>query len=329
MNSTPIQWCDSTVNPVMACDGCELWGNVERVEAADEEALNALEDEVLELCYAGQQHEQRGGVLFGFAAKFNEPTLFPGRMKIAASSSDLLGKQRPDRVTKKGKVIPGKPWLDGFPRLIFISDMGDALSKIATFEWLREEIIENVISEKGSGHIWIWLTKRPARMAAFSRWLEERGVPWPPNLWAGTSITMQKNLNGRIDSLMQVGNAETVRVLSVEPQLEELNFDDSRLPEADWVIQGGASGTDDDERFMFKLEWARKLRDQCKELGINYFLKQLGERATDGGAELELKDPHGGDWDEWPEDLQVREMPQLKSEARLRRVATWTSRRKP
>lgn len=34
--------------------------------------------------------------------------------------------------------------------------------------------------------------------------------------------------------------------------------------------------------------------------------------------------PHGGDWDEWPEDLRVREMPQLKSEARLRRVASWT-----
>ena len=24
-NKTPIQWCDSTVNPAMGCDGCELW----------------------------------------------------------------------------------------------------------------------------------------------------------------------------------------------------------------------------------------------------------------------------------------------------------------
>ena len=23
---TKIQWCDSTVNPTMGCDGCELWG---------------------------------------------------------------------------------------------------------------------------------------------------------------------------------------------------------------------------------------------------------------------------------------------------------------
>ncbi|HEV2211076.1 MAG TPA: hypothetical protein VG167_20075 [Verrucomicrobiae bacterium] len=25
MKSTKIQWCHSTVNPVMGCDGCELW----------------------------------------------------------------------------------------------------------------------------------------------------------------------------------------------------------------------------------------------------------------------------------------------------------------
>jgi hypothetical protein len=22
---TAIEWCDSTINPVMGCDGCELW----------------------------------------------------------------------------------------------------------------------------------------------------------------------------------------------------------------------------------------------------------------------------------------------------------------
>src|ERR1035438_2009215 len=25
MKNTKIQWCHSTVNPVMGCDGCELW----------------------------------------------------------------------------------------------------------------------------------------------------------------------------------------------------------------------------------------------------------------------------------------------------------------
>ena len=25
MKITKIQWCDSTVNPVMGCEGCELW----------------------------------------------------------------------------------------------------------------------------------------------------------------------------------------------------------------------------------------------------------------------------------------------------------------
>ena len=25
MKNTNIQWCHSTINPVMGCDGCELW----------------------------------------------------------------------------------------------------------------------------------------------------------------------------------------------------------------------------------------------------------------------------------------------------------------
>ena len=28
--TTKIQWCDSTVNPTMGCDGCELWNKIGR-----------------------------------------------------------------------------------------------------------------------------------------------------------------------------------------------------------------------------------------------------------------------------------------------------------
>lgn len=59
--STPIQWCDSTVNPVMGCGGCELW------------------DEVHKTCYAGTLHGRRAGQK-GFARSFLSPTLFPGRL---------------------------------------------------------------------------------------------------------------------------------------------------------------------------------------------------------------------------------------------------------
>lgn len=96
---TDIQWCDSTVNPVMGCSGCELWNNDRHT------------------CYAGQLHV-RWPRHPGFSTDFLTPKLFPGRMADAARWSDLSGCKR-----------PGKPWLDGLPRLIFVSDMGDSLSE--------------------------------------------------------------------------------------------------------------------------------------------------------------------------------------------------------
>lgn len=79
---TKIQWCDSTVNPTMGCDGCEIWGSLRRS------------------CYAGTLHTRFGGVTQGYAPTFEEVTMVPGRMAQAASYSDLTDKSRPD-----------KPWL--------------------------------------------------------------------------------------------------------------------------------------------------------------------------------------------------------------------------
>ena len=159
--NTDIQWCDSTVNPTMGCDGCELWNGDTRV------------------CYAGALHGRFAGRK-GWAPRFEEVTLFPGRIAEAARWSDLTGKPRHE-----------KPWLDGYPRLIFVSDMSDALSSTVLFQYLRDEIIVNVTSDPGVRHIWLWLTKRPRRMAEFSCWLAQRGIDWPGNLWTGTSITTQ------------------------------------------------------------------------------------------------------------------------------------------
>lgn len=271
---TLIQWCDSSVNPTMGCDGCELW------------------DAHRKSCYAGGQTERRQGMP-GFPPSFTQPTPFPGRMAKAARWSDLTGQPRKD-----------KPWLDGSPRLIFVSDMGDALSAALSFEYLETEIITSVTSPAGRRHRWLWLTKQPSRMGKFCRWLRELGIPWPENLWVGTSITTRATL-GRIPHLLKVGDELTTRFLSVEPQVEEVSLR-PWLPELDWVIQGGESGRG---ARPFDLAWARGLRDECRNATVPYFLKQLGRRPVDCGLELKLRDPHGGDWTEWPDDLRVRDTP--------------------
>ena len=69
---------------------------------------------------------------------------------------------------------------------------------------------------------------------------------------------------------------------------------------------GGESG-EGAERF--EIEWAENLRRQCAQHGVAFFLKQFGENPYTNGHPVKLKDGHGGDWSEWPEDLRVREFP--------------------
>jgi len=286
--STPIQWADCTCNPIMGCTGCELW-DVNR-----------------QSCYAGAQHEHFGEVRRGFSPDFSEITFWPGRVATAAAWPDLAGRRR-----------AGKPWLDGLPRVIFVSDMGDALCSNVPFEYLRREIIETVAGRRGHRHRWLWLTRRPERMAEFSDWLAAQGIRWPSNLWTGTTVTTA-GTTSRIDELLNVGTDATIHFLSVEPQLEPLDLS-LWLPRLDWIIQGGESGN---QPRKFELRWAQMMYKDCQEAGTPYFLKQLGGYVFRGEDRVRLKDHHGGDWTEWPDDVpRARQVPQ-KVDCRSRTHST-------
>lgn len=307
-----VTWVDSAVNPVMGCDGCELW----------------MPERGVKHCYAGTLHQLRGGKVKGYARDFLTPELFPGRMGKAAAWPDLRGTARPD-----------KPWLNGLPRVIFISDMGDALSRNVPFEYLRAEAIAAVTSDKGRRHLWLWLTKQPHRMADFADWLAVRGVPWPVNLWAGTSVTAKK-YKVRLSHLRQVPAA--VRFVSCEPLTEDLGTID--LSGIRLGIIGGESGK---EARPCDVAWIRRFVRTCRAQGCKPFVKQLGANIRDrndagfngddgdawdfGGTDpgdviednpngyreeyqgapvrIRLRDRAGEDWSEWPRDLRVREWP--------------------
>lgn len=84
-----------------------------------------------------------------------------------------------------------------------------------------------------------------------------------------------------------------------------------RVPGIDWVIVGGESGPG--ARPM-SLEWAASLVDQCAAAGAPVFIKQLGSnpiftRATDADTFFSKPRGKGGDPDEWPPELRVRQFP--------------------
>jgi protein gp37 len=184
--------------------------------------------------------------------------------------------------------------------LLFISDMGDILSKGISFDYLYKEIIEVVSAENGRRHIRQWLSKRPGKMAKFGSWLAERGIKWPANLVAMTSVTSMKTA-ARLDLLRKV--PAKIRGVSVEPLWGPVKLD---LNEIDWVICGGASGGN---AKPFDLAWARDLRDECRAAKVSFFMKQLGANPIENGESLKLENSHGGNWDEWPRDLKVRQFP--------------------
>jgi protein gp37 len=87
------------------------------------------------------------------------------------------------------------------------------------------------------------------------------------------------------------------------------------IPGIGWTICGGESGP---HARPFDLAWARDLRDQCKTAGVSYFAKQMGSNPVVLGTDtlgepmlhsVRFKDGHGGDPDEWPADLKVRQFP--------------------
>ncbi|MEI7819351.1 MAG: DUF5131 family protein [Verrucomicrobiota bacterium] len=251
-------------------------------------------------CYAAKLHLNKGVSIVnptrhphkGYAPIFEKVTQFKGRVAKAAKLKDLLG-----------SADPVRPWKDALPRMLFVSDMGDALSTKGDFEFLKSDMMPAIRSERGSKHLWLWLSKRPERMVEFA---DEIGG-FPANVCAMTTITSagQEQLN-RIDHLRRV--KAPCRGLSIEPLWERIPAATLDLTGIDWVIVGGESGSGATTR-PFAVEWAEELRDHCKKQGVAFFLKQLGRNPTRNGRLFRLRDKHGGDWKEWKESLRVREFP--------------------
>jgi len=149
-----------------------------------------------------------------------------------------------------------------------------------------------------------------------------------PNVWLGTSVENQEYADKRIPHLLRCPAA--VRFLSVEPLLgpvdicSRLNGVLSDTPERlHWIIVGGESGPG---ARPCNVQWIRDIVQQCKAAGVPCFVKQLGAKIcnsseTQGpwpvdGDTFRMDDPKGGDPSEWPEDLRVREFPEVPTDGK-------------
>ena len=133
--------------------------------------------------------------------------------------------------------------------------------------------------------MFLLLTKRPSNI---NKMIPESWKTRPPkNVMFGTSPVDPETFSTLTRQLQKVnGN----RFLSIEPQLAEILPLAHQTLGIDWIIQGGESGA---KRRPFNTDWARTMRDYCKDWEIPYFFKQVDKVLP------------------IPDDLQIRQFPEL------------------
>lgn len=177
------------------------------------------------------------------------------------------------------------------------------LDHMTTTDDLRQELFTRITWGPESEGLYpnlffLFLTKRPSNIPKIvpAGWLDEP----PKNVMWLTSVSDQKTYNTLMLQLLKIKGKKG---LSIEPQIgpidlrlnerwcdktEDAHECDTIGTHLSWIIQGGESGP---HKRPFNLDWARSMRDQCKDAGVPYFFKQIDKIQ------------------QIPEDLMVRQFP--------------------
>jgi protein gp37 len=307
-----IQWTDRVWNPVVGCtkvsQGCKH-------------------------CYAKTLHDKRHKAFLEgkiqnmpqYAAPFETVQLMPGRLK------DPLSWRKPSRVFVNSVSD------------LFHDDVPDAFIAEVFVTIAEAERHTFQILTKRPERMLRWFTEYLPEACSG----EQPAPVWPlPNVWLGVSVENQAAAYERIPLLLETPAA--IRFLSCEPLLGRVDlsewmwgrtescgecprdadcacgFETRRelgLPSIDWTIIGGESGAG---ARAIDLAFIRDLLRQCRNAGVAPFVKQLGARPYCDASLISfrgntprlphdgyrwLRDKHGGNIEEWPEDLRVREFP--------------------
>lgn len=311
MSKTTIEWADEVWNPTLGCSpakGSEQGG--------------------CKHCYAQRSVHVRSGNPNAKIKAANE-----GLTVITSNGPVWNGKVRllPDRLDV--------PLRKQKPTRYFVNSLSDLFHRQIPREFVDRVFAVMALCQE---HTFLVLTKQAERMLEYCSQLCDREVPvslaivrtpwWDgphitlgavgaiedrisygplPNVWFGVSVENKANLH-RIDTLRKTPAGK--RFVSFEPLLEDLG--ELNLFGIDQAIFGGESGPG---ARPCSVSWIRSGVSQCRPQGCAPFVKQLGANVSGDWPEFPLYDPDvngypindrkGGNLQEFPTDLQVREYP--------------------
>ena len=162
------------------------------------------------------------------------------------------------------------------PRKIFVNSMSDLFHEESTMEFVASCFYTMT---KADWHVYQILTKRPVKMAKFSKlFYNYFGFQIPNHVWMGVSVE-DNNTTWRIQELRKVKCY--MKFISFEPLLEKIKK--VNLSGIDWAIIGGESGP---YYRPVEKEWIEDLIIQCKKQNIKVFFKQWGGFRPKAGGRI-------------------------------------------
>jgi protein gp37 len=333
--STAIEWADESWNPLRArlrprpCNKC-LVGEVPCVgkeggckcgcHILDGKAGWHCEKVAPECanCYAEHMNVENG----------KNPARMGTGVRYAADQTPLI-----EHYLHAETLVAPLKWKK--PKRIFPCSMTDLYGA-----WVPDSILDQIYAVMAlTPHTYIVLTKRPERRreylnrpfdavaeAAGKLLASEQGhgarlsmsLRWPlPNVIEMGSFGTQAQAD-RVAPILATTPASRIGV-SCEPLLEMVELPACLLADTpatlltprsrrlSWLIAGGESG---ESARPMDVTWARSLRRRCGENQIPFFMKQLGRNVFEADRRIKLRDKYkGGDFHEFPDDLQWRQEP--------------------
>lgn len=244
MNRSKIEWCDHTWNFITGCRHDCKYCYARRMTArfAGDVRLNKMAKKDYSLVPAADGGEDLYVLDAPMMNETGNPLVYPFGFE------PTLHKYRMD--------YPGKLKMGNN---IFVGAMSDVFGKWVPDNWLDDMFS---VCVQHPIHNYLFLTKNPERYA-------EYGVPAGENMWYGTSITREIEMD-RIKSLP----AGCKTFVSMEPLLENLNPEhyDDLFQRIDWIILGAETGRNKN-KVVPEFEWIKRIVIKADSNAVPVFMK--------------------------------------------------------
>ncbi len=211
-------------------------------------------------------------------------------------------------------------------RRIFVCSMTDAFANFVDSDRIAALFAMAALRPQ---HDFLFLTKRSTRAAhellsaefymrvehaAYAILGVDLNVGREPfsNCWMGFSAEDQKTLSMRWPAMRAIADAGWFVWCSAEPLLGRMQFDlAGEHAGLGWAVVGGESGRRARHCYMAHID---AIVEEFAAASRPLFVKQIGSKPIGPASGFKPNHPKGGDPDEWPAKLNVRQFPDRESQ---------------